>query len=200
MKYCTKCEIAKPISEFNKVPNTDRYRSECKDCKSLINKEYARKPENVIRTSWHHNNYHSELRGHEAPSYSYKELKDWAFSQAKFFSLYEAWISSGYNRRMKPSIDRIDDDKSYSLDNIQLVTFGENEDKYRQQVRDGRENTGLLNGGHCLVVQKDLYGNIIAEFVSQSQASRLTGVRQGCISACCLGIQKTAGGFIWQKK
>lgn len=163
-----------------------------------MNTEYRRKPENVIRTSWHHNKYHAELRGHEGPSYTYQELKEWAYSQDHFYTIYEAWVASGYERRMKLSIDRLDDNKSYTLDNIQLVTFGENEDKYRQQVRDGRSNSSLLNGGHKKVVQLNLDGEVIAEYISQAKASLTTGVRQCCISDCCRGIQKTAGGFIWQ--
>jgi len=198
MKYCTKCNQDKPITEFNKIPNTNRHRSECKSCIAIINKEYRRKPENVIRTSWHHNCYHAEQRGHSLPSYSYDELLLWAFSQDVFNALYDAWVDSGYKRLLKPSVDRLDDNKSYSLDNIQIISFADNEEKYRAEVRAGTKGKMLLNGGHQKVKQYTLDGILIAEHVSQSQASRETTVNQACISDCCRGIQKTAGGFIWQ--
>lgn len=46
-------------------------------------------------------------------------------------------------------------------------------------------------------VQKDLSGNIIAEYKSQAEASKQTGISQGSISNACSGRCKTAGGYIW---
>ena len=37
----------------------------------------------------------------------------------------------------------------------------------------------------------------LLRFPSMREASRLTGVNQTSISACCVGTVKTAGGFIW---
>lgn len=49
------------------------------------------------------------------------------------------------------------------------------------------------------VLQLDMNGNILNEFYSQGEASRVVG---GCtasnISRCCNGEQKTAGGFKWK--
>lgn len=38
------------------------------------------------------------------------------------------------------------------------------------------------------------------EYISQTEASLLTGVSIGSISACCTGRTKTAAGFIWKYK
>jgi len=51
-----------------------------------------------------------------------------------------------------------------------------------------------------VISQYDLENNLIKEYKSQNQASRETGVRQGDISACCTGKQKTAGGYVWKFK
>ena len=48
------------------------------------------------------------------------------------------------------------------------------------------------------VKQIDGDGNVIAEFVSATEASRKTGIQQSCISRCCNLLQKTAGGYRWQ--
>ena len=40
--------------------------------------------------------------------------------------LFNEWELSGYNRRLTPSVDRIDSKKGYSLDNIRFVQFHEN--------------------------------------------------------------------------
>ncbi len=48
------------------------------------------------------------------------------------------------------------------------------------------------------VQQLDDDGNVIAEFVSATEASRQTGIQQSCISRCCNGLQKIAGGYHWK--
>jgi group I intron endonuclease len=50
------------------------------------------------------------------------------------------------------------------------------------------------------VVQFDLYGNIIGEYVSVKDAKQKTGIPSSNISRCCSHNAKTAGGFIWRYK
>lgn len=50
------------------------------------------------------------------------------------------------------------------------------------------------------VLQMDLKGNLINEFISINEASRKTGHRVSDISACCNNKQKTAFGFVWRFK
>ena len=50
------------------------------------------------------------------------------------------------------------------------------------------------------ILQYDLKGNLLNEYVSQKEAERQTGVRQTYISYNCIGTQKTAGGFVWKFK
>lgn len=49
------------------------------------------------------------------------------------------------------------------------------------------------------VAQYDLQGNLLNTFQSTMEAERKTGIKNSGISACCRGLQKTAGGFIWKK-
>ena len=49
------------------------------------------------------------------------------------------------------------------------------------------------------VAQYDLQGNLLNTFQSTMEAERLTGVTNSGISACCRGLQKKSGGFIWKK-
>ena len=42
--------------------------------------------------------------------------------------------------------------------------------------------------------------NIIKEHCSLSIAGRVTGLSFQNISACCRGVQKTSGGFMWKYK
>ena len=43
--------------------------------------------------------------------------------------LYENWVKSDYSNRLAPSVDKIDNEGDYSLDNIQIMAKGENTSK-----------------------------------------------------------------------
>lgn len=50
------------------------------------------------------------------------------------------------------------------------------------------------------VVQYSLDGEVINEFPSASEVERQLGIKQQCISRCCLGERKTCYGFKWRYK
>jgi len=50
------------------------------------------------------------------------------------------------------------------------------------------------------VFQYTLFGNLIKEWYSISQASKELGIGSNSITTCCKGEYKSAGGFIWKYK
>ncbi len=60
-----------------------------------------------------------------------------------FNSLFDNYIRSGKDIRLAPSVDRIDNNKDYSFDNIQLMTHSENSSKGAkyEQHKHGRQAT-----------------------------------------------------------
>jgi len=54
------------------------------------------------------------------------EFYSWALNDKDFLQLFENYTVSGYQRRLAPSVDRIDSKKGYSLDNMEFVTMSEN--------------------------------------------------------------------------
>ena len=50
------------------------------------------------------------------------------------------------------------------------------------------------------VIQLDKEDNIIAEYISASEAARQTGLLSQNISGVCRGLKKTCGGFKWKYK
>lgn len=58
----------------------------------------------------------------------------------------------------------------------------------------------LNKGASKKVLQYDLHNNLIAEFISSSEASRVLHINGGNIRACCNHSyrHKTAGGYIWR--
>jgi len=55
-----------------------------------------------------------------------QDFYDWSLSDEGFNSVYESWVASEYDRKMSPSIDRIDTGKGYTIGNIRWVTHSEN--------------------------------------------------------------------------
>ena len=51
--------------------------------------------------------------------------------------------------------------------------------------------------GEVKVGQYAKNGKLIKVWESQGEAERATGIARGCISKCCNGKIKTAGGYLW---
>lgn len=55
-----------------------------------------------------------------------EEFYAWAKNNEDFHSLFKEWEESGYERRLTPSVDRIDARHGYVLINMEFVPFHEN--------------------------------------------------------------------------
>jgi Mor family transcriptional regulator len=134
-------------------------------------------------------------RNHPMPSYSREELHKWVVSQPNFNSLYDNWVKSGFDTWTRPSINRLDNTLSYSFDNIELITWKENMDKAKEDIKDGSLNTSKA---HKAVHQLSRDGEFIEKYISVGQASRATGINKSHIASTCRGNRKSAGGFKWK--
>ncbi len=48
------------------------------------------------------------------------------------------------------------------------------------------------------VIQYNLNGNVLASYISASEASRKTRISKTCITRCCRGEREQTGGFLWK--
>lgn len=55
-----------------------------------------------------------------------EEFYDWALGSESFHSLFKAWEGSRYNRKLTPSVDRVDSSDGYHINNMEWVTHSEN--------------------------------------------------------------------------
>ncbi len=140
----------------------------------------------------------SKRRGHRQPEYNQIELEEWLYSQTLFHELYSEWVLSGYEKYLKPSVDRKFDDVHYCMSNIQLMTWGENNTKAYKDRRGLKFKTRKDNGKVVLQYLPD--GTLWGEHITLTSASLTTLVNLGNIGECCNGNRKTAGGFIWKYK
>ena len=176
MKKCFKCGIEKELSEFYKHKQMlDGHLNKCKECtKSDVKNNDTNYGENeygVVRVMYDAQVFNSKRRGHGSPTYTKEELRAWLYENG-YKNLYDKWVGSGRQKMLKPSCDRIDDYKGYSLDNIQLMTWGENHNKQAEDILKGRSTSGE----RCKALQQfDREGKLMCEFVSLSSAKRVMG-------------------------
>lgn len=105
------------------------------DIKSLhasMNRKYRRTRENKLKAIYSNQKRNSKKRGHPAPNYTFKEFKSWAIAN-DYNLLYDSWKQNNFNKDFAPSGDRLNSSKPYTFDNLQLVTWKENEENYKKE-------------------------------------------------------------------
>ncbi len=190
-KICNSCGENKILSEFYKhKKNKDGLRYSCKECGKKQTTIYQRTEKGLIYKIYEKQISNSKERGHNPPNYTKEELYKWVLSQNNFKKLYSDWVDSNYFTNLAPSVDRLDDYKPYTLNNIRLVAW---EDNLKKAHND--RLLGINNKNSKKVYQYDLEDNFIKEYFSVAEAFRQTNIRH--ISDACNGIYKTTGGFKW---
>ena len=155
--------------------------------------KYYRTKKGLIANIYSTQRFKSKKRNYPLPVYTLEELRKWALSQSIFHKLFNEWVNSGYKHELVPSIDRLDDYKSYTFDNLQVVTWGENNNNYLYNVRNG-----INNKNRRAVLQYSLDGEFLNEYPSIKDAMRKTGVNH--VSAVCRGVLNKSGECIWKYK
>lgn len=169
----------------------------CKECKNKQDTrsraERWKTKDGIIQKIYGHQKVNSRKRGHIQPEYKVQELKCWLLNDWLFNLIYDNWVVSGYRKQLAPSLDRIDDLKHYTLDNIQITTWEMNRTK-----QFTREIIGLDTRHLKSVKQLSKDGDVINIFHSVREAGRAIGISSRDISRVCSGGRKTAYGFRWE--
>ena len=144
-KLCYFCKQRKNKNEFYKdKQRSDGLKSICKKCRVIIDS----RPRSLARVMYNRQKRSSIQRGHPLPDYDRKWLTAWLMSRDNFKDMHTKWIESNMESSLRPSIDRINPLKPYTKDNIQLMTWGENDKK-------GRSTDPIIRKDHKN--NKDLY-------------------------------------------
>ena len=194
-KICRDCSKRKSVNDFykNKLSNDGLFHS-CKDCVSEQKKNMRRTERGVLAKMHDSQKVTSKRRGDPPPSYTLEWLVEWGMAQQLYHNLFKAYKDSGYNKWLKPSVDRIDDYGYYTEDNIQLMTWRENHIKCHDDLKNGNNNKLSKTTYQCF-----LSGDVYKEHHSVRSAERKTGIDASSICAAIKGDrQRTAGGYIWR--
>lgn len=171
---------------MNKIEYNRIYRKTHKgEFKNWLTKTYGRmKRDNKIK-------FKTDL------PFSKSEFSDWVLSK-NIFKLLNDYKNSNFDKNFNPSIDRIDDYKGYSFDNIQLITWKENNDKGRKSLKNKEQCSKMAKEKWSKkVIQKDLEGNIIAIFNSTHDINRILGFDSSLIARACR-LNKISKGYRWE--
>ena len=55
----------------------------------------------------------------------------------QYEELFEKWVQSGYDALLVPTVDRIDNTRGYTLDNMQILTRSDNISKGNKETKTG---------------------------------------------------------------
>lgn len=144
----------------------------------------------------------SKERNHQMPSFTKDELKEWALKN-EIEKRIKKWSNNGCLKNETPSVNRLDDFKPYSLDNIELITWEDNNKKGRGSIKT-KELAHSKIGGIAKamfsrpVIKTDLEDKVLAIYPSAREAARQNNTDCGSIAKVCRGEKHTHHKFKWK--
>lgn len=173
---CTKCKEEKLRCEFYKKCDTNNgLGGPCKECQRIR----YRNPTVRFRGMFTSMNY----RFKNKPNYKDRKVDiTWEEFQQfypVYLKLHKEWVKLDYARKYAPSVDRIDNDKGYFVDNIQIIPLGVNVSK----DSTGEDHSCAKLMGFQVETIRWLHKNY--DF-TQKQLSRMFGVKRSNMSSIIL--------------
>jgi len=101
--------------------------------KAEWSKQYEKTPKGFLMRAYR--NMQSRVRGIQRqkahlyqglPILSREEFYKWAWEDYNFWRLYKIWVQAKYDRKLTPSVNRVDSYRGYVLGNIEWLTFSVN--------------------------------------------------------------------------
>ncbi len=190
-KVCCKCRVE--LTDKNKARKNFNI---CKDCHKIWKKKRLNYVNDFLNKVYNRHKALSRKKGEDL-SYSFDEFLGWISDQYKFFKMFRIWVQDKQNKGLTPYITRIDTNKPYALDNLEIITKEQWCKKFERPVE-----------------QWDKKGvNLICTYSSIKEASFVTGVDKSKITAVARNrkdrnrndpsgkkffTNRTGGGFKWK--
>lgn len=138
-RNCIRCGATKPASAFYKTETTcrccrlERQRARRRESGNADTAKYEKSKKGFLMRAYR--NMKSRVTGIQQAKFHLYEGKkllpkdqfyEWALNSRDFHRLFQAWEASGHDRKLTPSVDRIDSSHGYWLWNMEWVTHSEN--------------------------------------------------------------------------
>lgn len=148
MKTCNKCKKRKLLAAFSK--NGKLLHGTCKICRAESSREFYKNNREYYQEQ--KKEYKHSIHGYLISSYGYMKKRvegrvsnkkyahywlgkpilpkevfiEWSKNHPDFLRLFKRWTMAGHDQKLSPSVNRIDSNKGYTLDNIEWVTVSQN--------------------------------------------------------------------------
>lgn len=144
----------------------------------------------------------SRKRNHPSPEYSRQEFVNRFINDSIYLSLFKNWKDNKYDKWLKPSCDRLDNKIHYKFDNIQFITWRENDQKQKKSDEQIQLAVNAAQSRFKTILQYDLEGNLIREWDMKTREIETTEFFKNIsnIRSACLGRIKISCGFKWKYK
>lgn len=158
------------------------------------NARYNKTQKGLIARMYGSQRANSKQRKHPMPDYTKNQYAEWLYKNG-YCDLWRKWVSSGFEKWLIPSSDRLDDTKPYTLNNLRLGTWKMNFDK---KIED--QKSGLLSAYKPLmpVISSDRKG-VEKYHISQQAAARTLGICGTHIHQVISGQRKQTHGYSFRK-
>lgn len=180
IKKCSKCNQEKSLDCFGKNKNRKNgYEYWCKECncerarnanKTKKKRIYSMYGSMISRCnsvkSYKHRNVH----------FTFKEFQEF-IRVSDFNTVYNRWVTSGYQYKLSPSVDRINNNNDYKLNNIQIITIGENSAK-KQSINGEQCTYSKLTKKQVVYIRSNKWKNKL----SQAALARSLNVSPATVS------------------
>jgi hypothetical protein len=180
MRICSHCKKEKPFTDFYKdKSNKSGVLYICKKC----NKEYQLNLKE--KYPWKRFLRSIKNRCNNKNAYKYNRYGGRGIKcQITLEEVKELWFRDKAYEMKRPSIDKIDNDSHYSIDNCRFLELSKNAE----------------NGNIKKVLQYELNGVFVKEWDGIKIAGKELHIAETNISSCCVGKRASAGGYIWKHK
>ena len=193
IKRCKDCLKNKNLDLFyNCSSNIDGKQGRCKKCSENKRKEKYRDKKERIKVIYRQQVSRCKAKWWPPPKYSKKELIERCLSNEDYHKIYENRASCWYAKDMVPSIDRLNDYETYSFDNIQVLTWEKNREKWHLD-----KVNWINNKTSRKVYQFNKNWKLIWHYPSIVIAAKKTWACNSTIWECCRGKSKMSWWYYW---
>lgn len=154
------------------------------------NQRYKRGVRGVLTGMYNNHVERSRKYGYRI-GYEKEELYEIYARDPLFLRLYKKWVESGYDKWRKPSLDRINPYKGYTIDNMRLMTWRENWEKGRKEW--AKKNQKRVR------VENTFTGSVVY-CESMKEAAEYIGCSVSAVSVVASKRRKEVMGFKVAKK